>query len=298
MQDLCGWIDRPDQVEKFMESGQVTPRMMAAAMLPMDDKKDTLLYKAFREATGRDAPKGPQGIGDCVSWGWSNLVNYIQAMQIVLAKRAGTVVPEYQEICTEATYGGSRVEIGGQRGSYSDGSVGAWAAELARRIGFLSRNYIASQGLAPQYDKNRAKKWGAEGIPDQFEPEARLHLCKSVAQVTNFEDAARYIQNGYPVAVCSDQGFTMTRDNQGFCKASGTWPHCMLFVAVRFDRPGLCCSQSWGENTPNGPLALEQPDNTFWVDEKTVTRMLSQRDSFAGSPFDGYIPQDFTDWKF
>lgn len=287
-----GWVDAPAEVEKFLP--QCKP---LAGALTLDDKKDTFLYKVFRDTVGHDAPKGPQGIGDCVSWGWSNLINYIQGMQIAQAKKQGLVIPEYHEIATEATYAFSRVEVGGQRGSYSDGSVGAWAAEAAKRFGYLSRDYLKSKGLSPTYDKNRAKDWGAKGVPDELEPEARIHLCKNVALVTSFDEAATFIQNGYPVAVCSNQGFSMTRDSQGFCHPSGTWNHCMLFMACRFDRPGLCCSQSWGENTPSGPLALEQPDNTFWVDASTVNRMLSQRDSFAGSPFDGYIPQDFTDWK-
>ena len=289
-----GWTPAPAEVEKLLAQGLSRPLM---GELTLDDKKDTFLYNVFRAATGRDAPKGPQGIGDCVSWGWSNLINYIQACQIEQAKKAGTVVPEYQEIATEATYAFSRVEFGNLDGSYSDGSVGAWAAAAAKNGGYLSRKYLASKGLSPDYDKNRAKQWGAKGVPDEFEPEARLHLCKSVALVQSFDEAATFIQNGYPVAVCSDQGFSMTRDSQGFCRAQGTWYHCMLFMAVRFDRPGLCCSQSWGANTPDGPLVLGQPDNTFWVDAPVVTKMLRQRDSFAGSPFDGYMPQDFTDWK-
>lgn len=289
-----GWMPAPEEVARFMVTGLHKP---LAGALAFDSSKDTFLYKVFRESVGKDAPKGPQGIGDCVSWGWSNLVNYIQALQIARAKKEGTLVPEYQEIATEATYAFSRVEIGGQRGSYSDGSVGAWAAEAAKRLGYLSRPYLQSKGLSPSYDKNRAKDWGANGVPDQFEPDARLHLCKAVAQVNSFEEAATFIQNGYPVAVCSDQGFTMTRNPDGFCRPSGTWNHCMLFMAYRSDKPGLCCSQSWGGMVPDGPLALEQPDNTFWVDPNTVNRMLKQGDSFAGSPFDGYMTQDFTDWK-
>lgn len=293
MSTQFGWTPAPDQVEKFLP--QCRPLMGGELML--DEKKDTFLYKVMRKATGKDAPKGPQGIGDCVSWGWSNLVNYLQSGMMFLASQKNEPIPEYQEICTEATYGFSRVEVGGQQGSMSDGSVGAWAAEAAKNYGYLSRPYLVSKGLSGPYDPKRAKSWGAKGVPDNLEPEARLRLVKSVALVTSFKDASTFIQNGYPVAVCSDQGFTMTRDSQGFCRASGKWYHCMLFMAVRWDRPGLCCSQSWGPNTPDGPLVLEQPDNSFWVDASVVDHMLSQRDSFTGSNFDGYPSQDFTDWK-
>lgn len=285
-----GWMNRPDEVAKFL------PQCVPLKGLAFD-RTDTYLYKVFREIVGADAPKGPQKIGDCVSWGWSNLVNYLQAIQAALAKKAGTLIPEYQEIATEATYAFSRVEYGNLDGSYSDGSVGAWAAEAAKRGGYLSRAYLKSKGLSPEYDPRRAKEWGAKGVPDDFEADARKHMLKSVTQVRSFDEAATFIQNGYPVAVCSNQGFTMTRDSKGFCSPSGVWNHCMLFMASRFDRPGLCTSQSWGGMVPDGTRDLDQPDNTFWADAKVIDRMLSQGDSFAGGLFDAYLPADFTDWK-
>jgi hypothetical protein len=287
-----GWFNRPEEVAKFL------PQTVPLKGLSLEAGKDTFLYNVFKEVVGKDAPKGPQGIGDCVSWGWSNLVNYLQAMQITLAKRENLLVPEYQEIATEATYAFSRVEFGNLDGSYSDGSVGAWAAEAAKKGGYLSRKYLASKGLSPDYDKDRAKQWGAKGVPDHFEADARQHVLKNVTQVRSFDEAATFIQNGYPVAVCSNRGFTMTRDSKGFCSPSGVWNHCMLFMACRFgDRPGLCTSQSWGAMTPDGPLVLGQPDNSFWADAKVVDYMLSQGDSFAGGLFDHYLPADFTDWK-
>lgn len=286
-----GWIDRPDQVQAFL------PQCSPLKGISLDPGKDTFLFNVFRDVVKKDAPKGPQGIGDCVSWGWSNLVNYLQAIQMALAIKAGTLVPEYHEIATEATYGYSRVEVGGQRGSYSDGSVGAWAAEAAKRYGYLSRDFLHSKGLNPAYDKNRAKEWGAKGVPDNLEPEGHQHALKIVTQVNSFDEAAAFIQNGCPVAVCSNRGFTMTRDSKGFCSPSGVWNHCMLIMGVRFDRPGGCISQSWGPMTPDGPLDLGQPDNTFWADAKVIDAMLRQGDSFSGSLFDEYKPADFTDWK-
>ena len=71
----------------------------------------------------------------------------------------------------------------------------------------------------------------------------------------SFAEAAAAIRNGYPVAVCSGQGFTMTRDRDGFCLPRGSWGHCMCFIGVAVGRrPGLCCLQSWGPNTPDGPI--------------------------------------------
>ena len=85
-----------------------------------------------------------------------------------------------------------------------------------------------------------------------------------------------------PVTVCSDQGFTMTRDKDGFCRASGVWNHCMLINAVRFDRPGALICQSWGPDTPSGPTSLEQPSFSFWCDKKTVEHSLLPGDLGVG----------------
>jgi len=315
-----GWVQNPAEVERVMK-GLAVP-LFGAAAPSLDENKDVYLWETVRKVLNQDAPKGPQKIGDCVSWGWSNLVNYVQCVEIYkqlhsknllqlpdkdlfqgtlldynnLVDDRQAILEEYQETATEVIYALSRVEVGGQRGSYSDGSVGAWAAEAVTKWGTLSRKYLESKGLGGAYDPNRAKKWGAQGLPDNLEPDAKQHLIKTVSQVKSFREAAAAIQNGYPVAVCSNQGFTMTRDGQGFCRPQGTWAHCMLFVGVRWDRPGLCCSQSWGPNTPDGPRDKDQPDNTFWVDDKTCDRMLSQDDSFTGSQFDGYPAQDLIHW--
>lgn len=308
-----GWVHNPEEVERVLST---MPMPIMTAPPTGDEKTEVFLYTFMRAITKGDAPKGPQKIGDCVSWGWSNLTNYIAALQIFKALKAQNlldatgvpissdesqaVIEQYQPAASEVTYALSRVEVGGQRGSYDDGSVGAWAAKSVTDFGTLSRPYLESK-LGPgkgAYDPNRAKDWGAKGLPDELEPDARQHVIKTTTLVQSFNDAAKLIQNGYPVAVCSNRGFTMTRDRQGFCTPSGVWNHCMLFVAVRWDRPGLCCSQSWGPNTPSGPVDKDQPDNTFWVDANVVDYMLGQRDSFTGSEFHGYPDQDFIDWRF
>ena len=304
-----GWVRNEKEVEKHLPT--LPGPLFGDSGLTLDDRKEVFLWDVSRKImNGKELPKGPQGIGDCVSWGSHNFVNDLACVQIFNKLKSmnllhaddedpqkQAVLEEYQEAATEVIYALSRVEVGGQRGSYSDGSTGVWAMKAISTFGTLSRKYLDSKGLGGAYDKNRAKDWGAKGLPDSLEPDARNHLVKSVSLITSFEQAAASIQNGYGVVVCSDQGFTMTRDKQGFCSPRGVWYHCMYLRAVRWDRPGLCCSQSWGANTPDGPLDKGQPDNTFWIDANVVNRMLSQRDSYTGSQFDGYPAQDLIDWR-
>jgi hypothetical protein len=356
-----GWLMNPHAVETTMAT---LPKPMFGSdsdglglMRSLDETKEMLLYDPFRKIVGKDAPKGPQGIGDCVSWGWSCFEDYLQIAQMLdkiaqvnpaLAQmllfeaqeswsnelkdtidglRNGTLKAkseaavaradddflaasqilaeandnigrfEYQEIATESIYALSRVEVGGQHGSYSDGSVGAWAAKAVSTYGSMSRKALELAGLSPTYDARRAKDWGAKGLPDNLEPIAKTHTCKVVSMVKSFKEAAAAIQNLQPVPVCSDQGFSMTRDSQGFCRAQGTWYHCMCIVGVRFDRPGGLIAQSWGPNTPNGSVYKDQPDNCFWADANVIDRMLSGEDSFTGNNMDNYVRRDYVDWS-
>jgi hypothetical protein len=135
-------------------------------------------------------------------------------------------------------------------------------------------------------------------LPDDLEPEARRYPVKTVSLVKSFDEARAALGNGYPVAVCSDQGFSMSRDAEGFCSPRGTWHHCMCFIGVTVGRrPGLCCVQSWGPQTPGGPIGIgDHPACAFWVEADVADRMLAQGDSWALSAFAGF-PGRRLDWR-
>lgn len=318
MQALCGWLNRPEEVERLMKGMKIP---LFGNALPCDEKKTVLLSDNFKKVTGVDQWPGPQLIGDCVSMGWGGGTEDLQIGQILsLLSSSGffkdnpehlelaSAIPllqieevkdvlhmngiNYKDIATESIYGFSRCEVGGQWNSHEDGSVGAWAADAVTKFGVLTRESVGP------YDGKRAKLWGAKGVPDNLEAEARLHLWKITSQVSSFTEAAAAIQGFKPVMVCSNRGFSMNRDKQGFCSPSGSWGHCMRFMGVRWDRPGLLCFQRWGANNPSGPTDLNQPSNTFWVDADVADRMLKQGDSFTGDHFEAYKSDNFVDWSF
>lgn len=282
-----GWIPRQATVEAYLKGREL--RLfgdVGHGLAGTGAGKAVLLYEAVRQVWGRDLDLGPQLIGDCVSWGYSGCVDLIACVEVV----AGEAERHSWELrtCTEALYALSRVEYGDLDGSYADGSFGAWAAAAVRQGGTLSR-----ERLGP-YDPQRAKEWGARGLPDELEPEARQHLIRNIALVRTFEEARDAIANGYPVAVCSAQGFQMVRDEDGFAQPSGTWYHCMKFIAARDDsRPGLLCMNSWGDQHSGPKGKYDIPDGSFWVDAEVCTRMFQNRtnggpDSYALSQFSGY----------
>ena len=83
----------------------------------------------------------------------------------------------------------------------------------------------------------------------------------------------------------------MTRDVDGFCRASGTWAHCMAIVGIRGgSRPGALLLNSWGPNAHTGPRGLGDPSPAgFWADANVVDRMLKQGDSWAFSDVVGFL---------
>jgi hypothetical protein len=150
--------------------------------------------------------------------------------------------------------------------------------------------------------QKRDRDWGRDGVPNELEPYAKERRCSEVTLAVDFEQAAAAIQNGYPVVVCSGQGFSMSRDADGFCKPGGTWWHCMAFAAVRWGkRPGLLCVNSWGDSNTVGK---HYPENmptavrncSFYVDADVCTRMLSGRDSYVYAGYSGFRRTQIPNW--
>jgi hypothetical protein len=278
-----GWIPRDPAVDAHLRGRELKFFGESANhLVGSGANKTVLLYEAVRQVWGRDLDIGPQLIGDCVSWGYSGCVDLIACIEVI----AGEAEEHSWELrtCTEAMYALSRVEYGDLDGSSQDGSRGLWASAAVSAGGTLSREVLGP------YNPTRAKAWGATGLPDDLEPEARTHRIRRTTLVQTFEEARDSIANGYPIAVCSGQGFSMDRDNDGFASANDSWAHCMKFIASRDDeRPGLLCMNSWGD-VHTGPKGKHDiPDGSFWVDAEVCTNMFqSWMDSYALSQFDGY----------
>ncbi|MFO0808970.1 MAG: hypothetical protein U0746_10130 [Gemmataceae bacterium] len=288
-----GWHHLPLEIQAVLAA---LPRPYfadtAAHLLAAPPDGDVYLWEACRRVTGGHLPAHDQdGVGCCVGEGFSAAVEYLQCVEIALKNEAEA----YSAISCESIYALSRVEVGGGRID-GDGSTGAWAAKAVQDYGMLPRKVFGSVDLTA-FSPQRAREWGDAGLPRDLEPEARKHPVKTVSLVKSFDEALAALANGYPVAVCSDQGFAMTRDRDGFCSPQGSWAHCMCFVgATAGKRPGLCCLQSWGPTTPGGPVGLgDHPRNAFWVDAQVCDRMLGQGDSWALSAFEGF-PARRLDW--
>lgn len=279
-----GWIDDPESVKAHRACRFCDTEAFAA---PYSGPDDVFLWDACRTVTGDLLPPRDQkSVGSCVAFGTASAIEHLLCVQI--ANGAGE---EYRDLVQEVIYGGSRVEIGGGtiRG---DGSIGAWAARFATEYGVIPRGTHGSHDLRA-YDETRCRDYGRRGVPDELEPLAKRHPVKSTSNVRSWDECRAAIRNGYPIAVCSSQGFTMARDADGFCRPSGTWMHCMAIVGIRVgSRPGAFLLNSWGPTAHSGPRGLGDPSPAgFWADAKTVDRMLKQGDSWAFSAATGFPPR-------
>jgi hypothetical protein len=310
---LCGWSPNPAGVERWLTDPTNKTPLFAdhGKHLIRTDIKDTLLYPPLLKLHPK-WKRGAQGIGDCVSWGYEIAVTMLMAIEIVLK---GELEGWEGEAATEAIYGGSRVEAEGRTsGGWRDGSYGGAASKWVRNFGILLRKDYSKETGNPEhnlltYSANKASQWGNYGCGGSkdkgvLDAIAKKHPVRSTALTKTFEEACAAIMNGYPVPVCSGQGFTRnTRDKDGFCVASGRWSHCMCFIGCRGgSRPGLLCMNSWGKSVSGPVWPEDMPESvaacSWWVDADTCNSMLRGNDSFALSNFDGFEPQLLPDWGF
>jgi len=271
---LGGWlgVDAVQQAfaAQYRRLRDASPNLYGADW-PSRGKEPILLYKSWRDVLGDYPAYVAQQIGDCVGQGHGRGADLLQAVEIALGEPS-----EYREVSTEFVYATGR-EVGNILGR-QDGSYGSITVRAMTTIGLVSREMVGTNGA---YSGNRAKEWGLRGAPQSLKTAAADFKLGSAALVKTWGELVAAIGNGYPVTICSNQGFSLQRDAQGFCQARGTWAHCMLIGGVRFDRPGACILQSWGSNNPTGPRDLDQPSFSFWADRPVVERILAQGDSWA-----------------
>ena len=220
-----GWVgaNRPEFVkEQFsLVAHNFVPFIIKGDNPFKSGSQKMMLHDIVRKVLGKDTENYPQQIGDCVSFGNKNAVEYLQCVEILLKGEN----EKFRNIFPPYVYGTSRALIGkGQIGDNEDGSLGSWAAEAVLKYGILA----SDEQNVPQYAGQIAKQWGShQGPPNQFLEIGKTHPVKSAAQIRSWDDLVQSICNGYPCPVSSNQGFSMKPNSQGFHEAEGQWGHCM-----------------------------------------------------------------------
>ncbi len=315
---LCGWQPNPAGVNRWLrDPSNKYPKFKYAygvqqGKIQLEAKSSTrratVLYPALFEMMP-DWVRGRQGIGDCVSWGWELAATHMLARMAWLKQ-----IPWRAPAATEPIYGGSRVEARGRTsGGWSDGSYGGAAAKWVTENGIILREDYSGQTGSPdddlrQYDSRKAKQWGNYGCggsddKGRLDAIAKEFPVKTTSMVQTAEEAADAIELfKCPIPVCSNYGFSSTRNKDGFVRRQGSWSHCMCLTGVRFDIPGFLLTNSWGHSW-DGPMWPKNCPDEFakcsaWISWQDAEGILRQRDSYAISPVLGFDPAPEFDGLF
>ena len=287
---MFGYSPDRDGTDEFLASLAKPTLAQAGPDLALDETRNVFLGSYLLKCDP-GWKRGAQKIGSCVGWGWALSCDILAACDIHMRSEAEVYGGRVLEA---SVYAFSRVEVRGQKNLGGDGSYGGAAAKAVTKYGTL--HYGLDYGGEKFSDNSgvREKSWGRDGVPDNLEKYAANHKVSSVALVTDFEQAAKAIQNGYPVAVCSMQGFSMSQ-REGYLTPMGSWAHCMMFAGVRWKPyPALLCVNSWGEcysGDVDKTLPVQFQKSSGWVRAETCTRMLKGEDSFALSGYSGFAPR-------
>lgn len=283
--------------------------IVAAALLvrtePPSSGDEIFLYRAVEKVSPGLFPLNQGNVGTCVSFGYGAACDILLAMDKVAGKSS-----KFVPVAEESLYGGMRVE-GANRtfGGWSDGSSG-YAAQrwLTKAGGAIYRQVYTFPKYTvdlTKYDPQRARNWGAYGNGGQedgpnngpLDQEARKAPVKSAVLVKTLEELDVALKNGYPVPICSGQGFSNVRDKDGFCRAQGRWAHCMVIVGKRNGgRKGYLILNSWGSSWVSGPKYRDQPDGSFYAEPSVVLRILQANDSYALSGQSGFVRNILPFW--
>ncbi|MCK9570356.1 twin-arginine translocation signal domain-containing protein [Candidatus Pacearchaeota archaeon] len=297
-QDLyCGWTHSEASRRRFINSSpKPFMNQMDAEIKGTGAGKVAILWPFLEKVTGKPLQPHNQEIGDCVSHAYGLGVDILTATQIVKRNSPQRWVAE---AATEVIYGGSRIEIGKaiyNRSLYGDGAEGYWAAEFIKKYGVLLRKKYGDYDFT-HYDGEVARNLGYKGVPTELEPLCKLHPVGWCALVQNWEEARDCVYNGYPVILCSNQGFNTKRgrDKDGYLMPGNrAWNHAMLLTGIdeACDRPGGCIQNSWGDFVSGG-TKLNQPVGSFWADASVINRICAQGDTIAISSYAGYPRQTY-----
>ena len=232
-----------------------------------------------------------QTTGDCVSHGTRNACDISRAVEIDIKKeREGWIARG----ATEAIYGA--------RGHGGQGMSCARAATFVSETGgiIVRKNYPGVADFS-KYNCNLGAGWGGRGLPDKVIDLANDHQIKTTSLVRTVEEARDALANGYGLAVCSGVGFSNKRDKKGIARVSGSWAHCMAWVACddTGSEPLFLVQNSWGKWNDGGhPDWGPIPDGSFLITADVASNMLAQNGSYAFSEFDGFPLQKLPDYGF
>ncbi len=271
-----GWLGE-EEAKNQWATMQNDPAFVPFPTFGYQASRRMMLYEVTRKVLGKDTENYAQQIGDCVSFGMKNAIEYLQCCEIL----SGGELQTFRKVFPPYLYGTGRVFVGGGRIG-GDGSLGSWQAAAVIKYGVLA----SDESGVPGYSGSLARQWGRNpGPPQEFVSLAKVHPVQSAAKINNWDEFVQAICNGYPCTIASDVGFTMEARGD-FHEMSGSWAHQMCGIGVddEHTEPYAIIVNSWGD--AHGRLkdlktGEDLPVGCLRVRKKAIERMISQQEVFA-----------------
>jgi hypothetical protein len=286
-----GCIDEPDHYEKLMH--ELKYPYFGDASRSIKNSGKGKLSTPFRSVLRFDqlAYEERQTTGDCVSHGTRNAVDLTRAVEIHVEKEKEAWIARG---ATEAIYG--------SRGHGGQGMSCSRAAEFVNKIGgvLVRKNYEGIIDLT-KYNSTIGSRWGSSGVPESVKKLAQKHQIQTVSNIQSVEEARDALANGYGLSVCSSYGFSNKRNDKGISNVSGSWAHCMAWIACddTGSEPLFLVQNSWGKWNGGGhPDWGKIPDGSFLITADVAAGMIRGGGAFAFSAFDGFPPQKLPNYGF
>jgi hypothetical protein len=235
-------------------------------------------HESVRKVLGSNIKAHLQPRGTCGGRAGSRSLEILQCVMIANGRRA-----KFKYVSHAWVYYAARAKYHMlQPGERNDGVASGAVEEILAESGALNRDEAGDPEMAGPTSDDVAVKWGGGGLSKSDETKFR-ELAKDnivTAHVTckSAQDMADVIASG-GVVICSDnQGYTMTRDQNGFCKPQGQWAHYQMRSGVGdygSGGKGFEYNQSWGDTTPSGPIIDGCPGNVFrtpWSKEDQLAK--------------------------
>ena len=218
--------------------------------------KLSLIFPAILDLYPGCLPGPAQQRGDCVSHGQKNANLGSCAAEVAwgtVDQVTGTI-ESAPEIPAEGIRNGafSSSAIYWYRGHGGDGwYCPASAAVSTTKAGcVVNKPYPEANIDLTVYSGRLAGTYGRSPPPSEIGDALDDHLIRTSTSLTGREQVRDFLANGYAINHCGSEGWSSTRDENGFSKRQGSWSHAMAALAVD--------DRQWAHDTYGDMLVLIQ----------------------------------------
>lgn len=179
-------------------------------------------------------------------------------------------------------------------------SCGEASSVLKNESGLWVRKDYPELGVdLSQYSGSTAGKYGSRTPPENYLAEGAKHRIRTVTEVNSFDAVRDYLANGYGISTCGGEGWSSSRDENGFSRRQGGWSHALAFVGAddrdiikqKYGEPLVLILNSWGKWNSGGRTVLgtnlQIPEGSFWAKWSDA----KNRDMYAYSSVNGWPPR-------